>query len=42
VLSALLVEEHQQHLKQQMQGVAGKVAQLSECNGGVNTGQVFI
>jgi hypothetical protein len=28
VLSALLVEEHQQHLKQQVQGSAGEIIQV--------------
>jgi hypothetical protein len=41
VLSALLVEEHQRHLKQQVQGLAGEVAQLSEYNE-VSTGPIFI
>jgi hypothetical protein len=42
VLSALLVEEHQRHLKQQVQGLAGEVALLSEYNDEVNIGPVFI
>jgi WD repeat-containing protein 35 len=32
VLSALLVEEHQQHIRQQVQGSAGEVTLLLEWN----------
>jgi hypothetical protein len=42
VLSALLVEEHQQHLKQQVHGLAGEVAQHSEYNDEVSTDPIFI
>ena len=32
ILSALLVEEHQQHIRQQVQGSAGEVTLLLEWN----------